>query len=136
MLAALAGVTATLEASRTYPFGIEQLPSVNVLTGEETIEPDEDTLGGAYPNQVRSLAIDLECRVAVESTTVIDDALDSLAYDIEQALSATPNLGGVVDVWRYDGAADVELSDEFESPVALRTIGYLATYRVDVRDPT
>lgn len=132
-LAAVPGVTLT--ASRVFPLEGADLPSVNVLTGAEDADPEVDAIGADYVNQVRILVMDVEIRASAPSEAVVDDTLDAVALDVEGAVAADAGILALVDVWRYQGAGDVELTDELEIAVALRTLTYLATYRVNTTDP-
>ena len=131
----LATTGANVSIGRVYPETIPTLPALNIITGNEEIDAEEQILispdSGKWP-QDRRVEYDIEMRAAGAS---LDDTLDQIALEVETALNADAKLGGECDKIEYVGSEASELSGEVEEPIGLRTLSYLVHYRVDARDP-
>ena len=134
IVTALGGLTANVTIGAVYLEQPENLPAVNVVTGDETVTDDQQvmaTTGAIQLFQIRELAMQFECR-ALDSP--LDDALDALALEVEQALGVDVTLGGAADRVVYSGCAR-EGAGDLEKPAGLLTLDYQVFYRVDARDP-
>lgn len=134
IVAALGGLTANVTVGEVYPEQPETLPAVNVVTGDETVTDDQQVMASAGDIkllQIRELAMQLECR-ALDSP--LDDALDALALEVEQALGVDVTLGGAADRIVYSGCS-TDRAGDLEAPAGVLTLDYQVFYRVDARDP-
>lgn len=133
-MTALASTSATVVVGRVYPDDESGMPSINIVTGDETVIEAEQVLN---PNsagrwiQPRALEFEIECRVVGAAP---DDALDAVALEVEQALGADVTLGGACEKFEHTGSSG-ELAGEIDKPIGLRTLSYVAMFRVDMRDP-
>lgn len=134
IVVALSGIGATVVVGRVYPDDETGTPGVNVVTGDETVLEEQQTMNPNSVNawiQTRALEMDIECRVVGAST---DDLLDATALEVEQALGADVTLGGECDKIEY-ASSSAELAGDIDKPIGLRTLSYMVLYRVDARDP-
>ena len=140
ILTALGGLTGvTVAVGKVYPETVPSLPAINVVTGDETVDPEAQATG--YPPGLpgkwvdeRSCEYEIECRATATDELVLDDAVDALVLQAETALNANRNLSGAATDWAYVGSSG-ESTGDLEQPVGLRTLLYRAIYRVDARDP-
>jgi len=85
--------------TRVLPYKRVELPALAVYTPTETVNVDVDTA----PRELeRSPELVIEGAVKAAGSENVDDALDAMALEIENALHADPTFGGV--------AADAVLS--------------------------
>ena len=134
VVAALAPVTANITVGIVYPEQPDNLPSVNVLTGDETVVEEEDvmaSMGAITVIATRTLEMQMEVRALADP---LDDALDAIALEVEQALGADETLGGQAKRIRYTGCT-TDRAGDLEQPSGLMTMAYEVFYRVDSRDP-
>lgn len=136
-LGTLTGVN--VSAGRVNPEVVPDLPAVNVVTGDEEVDPDQQATGyppsppGKWVDE-RSCEYEIECRATVLAGGALDDAVDALVLQVETALNANRDLSGAATDWSYQGSTS-ESTGDLEQPVGLRTLLYRAIYRVDARDP-
>lgn len=126
----LAGETVAgsrVEATRIAPYRRQELPAIGVYTLEETVD------GESALTAPRELTRELKLEIAgwVTPGSSVDDAMDALALQIEQAMEADPTLGGVAG----DSilvSTTTGLQGEGEQLMGLVTLEYSVTYRTDV----
>jgi hypothetical protein len=82
--------------------------------------------------QARELQIDIEARV--KSTSHLDDALDTIAVEVESAIAGDTTLNGLVKFIELQGT-DIEFDDDLEQPIGLISMRWLCLYYVDSSDP-
>lgn len=123
----LSGITGvTLYESRVYPFS--QLPAIAIYTETERVEIDESSMG----RQQRILAVIIEIRA--QASEDVDDELDRLAAEVEQAIAADQTLSGTCDHIEYAGmTSDFETG---EQQTGLMSMEFAAEYRINPSNPT
>ncbi len=134
IVAALGGISANVTVGIVYPEQPENLPAVNVLTGDETVTDDQQVMATTLQPalyQIRELVMQFECRALVDP---LDDALDALALEVEQALGVDVTLGGAADRIVYSGCS-TDREGDLEAPAGVLTLDYQVFYRVNARDP-
>lgn len=108
--------------------------SLRVLVGlrPETTRSEEgdDELG---PYHDRDLPVRIEGRV--RGRTDLEDALDDICLEVEQALAASASVNAMVSSIDLQ-ATWTELSGELEKLVGVVTMDWLVVYRVDYSAPT
>lgn len=97
--------------TRLVPIDPERMPAAAVYTMTETIDEDSLDSGPRVYDRRASVIVDVACAGRTESDLLpqgeepiedlVDDQLDSIAWDIEQVLLADVTLGldFVLDVW-------------------------------------
>jgi len=76
--------------TRYFPLQTANLPAILVYTNEESIE--EYTLGTSTRTQIRILQVIIEAHA--QGTSDIDDTLDTISEEIEEAMCVDPSRGG------------------------------------------
>lgn len=108
--------------TRYFPLQTANLPALLIYTNEESIE--EYTIGASTRTQIRLLQVIIEAHV--QGTANIDDTLDTIAEEVEEAMCADPTRGG--------NANDTKLvNTEYEFDTGSQKIGlarftYAITY--------
>jgi hypothetical protein len=111
---------ANVFASRVYPIDDTQLPALLINTDGEEIEPNATGL------LIRSLA--LAIRVLVRKPGVgLDDDLDTIAEDVEEAMATGPLLAGASEQMTLTALA-VEFDREGDAPFGVLTLNYRIDY--------
>jgi hypothetical protein len=107
-------------ASRVYPIEDSQLPALMVNTDAEEIEPN------AAGVLIRSLT--LAVRVLVRKPGGgLDDDLDTIAEDVEEAMALGPLLPGASEQITLTSLA-VEFDREADAPFGVLTLNYRIDY--------
>lgn len=123
LIAASTGAGSAVFGNRATPIWDETLPIILVFAREETSVSHQ--LGDSKLR--RKLTLVVEGRV--EANTSLEDALDSLAYDIEAAMRAAPRFGLDDDV--ADSVltgTTLELSAAGEKPIGAVSLTYEVLY--------
>jgi hypothetical protein len=121
--AALSGIGASVHVTRVWPVAETELPAVLVYTNGEAIEQEQ--FGGL----VRRL--NLVAEVVVQGAD-LDDAMDSVLVEVEQALGV--GLGALVTDL-VPSSVEVSTSTEGSAPIGRLRLAYEATYRTAFADP-
>lgn len=119
----LATTSTRVYRSRVYPLAEGKLPGLCVYTGSETSQADTLTRPRV---KTRNLEVMIEAYAV--ATTNLDDTLDQICTEVEEAL--------VVDVTRGGKAKDtvvtateIEFGGESEKPVGIARMTVLVTYQ-------
>lgn len=128
LLSELVGLPTTganVTANRIYPYSIDQLPALNVVIESESRMEDDDTMG---TDQVRELTLIIEGRAIGDSA--LDDTLDDMAAEVEQALAQSIELAGLVRYLNYNGS-EIDILKDGEQLIGLVTLEYVVEYSVN-----
>lgn len=109
---------------RPDPLTPQEMPGLVVTTPNEQISDDFSSFSGGAVKYGRSMAILV---TAYDAGRPIDDRLDRMALEIEQALGADPTLGGILktlDLVRTDVSVD-----EATKRIGQLTLAFEAIYR-------
>jgi hypothetical protein len=133
VVTALAGLPSTGDkvfATRTYPVDATELPVLCVYTlGEDS----EIHSAGASRSLLRNLQLEVEAIAAVNGS--LDDTLDQLALEVEQALAVDPTFGGQC----YDcslAATKIAIRGEGEKETGAAVMTFALRYRTRASDPS
>lgn len=119
--AELAGI-APVHVARVYPVDEADLPVLLVYTNGEQLT------GDTFGNLARSLEVVVEI---VAQTAALDDAMDALLAQVEQALA-----GGLAMATSFlPTEIDVTTSADGSAPIGRLRLTYEATYRTSFADP-
>jgi hypothetical protein len=116
--------------SRVYPLAESKLPGILIYTPQESSQVDSIT-------KPRGLArgVNVVVEGVVESTGALDDDLDQIAVEVEQALGADPSLGGLVKDTRLSGTQIMHAGDG-KKPVGAIRMTFEVIYRTPENNPT
>ena len=109
--------------SRVYPIEQDDLPAAKVYYGEETLLDEQQTID---PPWIRSLLLNVE--VVTLQNTGMEDTLDQVMYEIEQAFLGDRTLSGTVINTMYAGTSEPELSGEGEKPAVSMIVTHEVIY--------
>jgi hypothetical protein len=128
LVAADTGAADRVYGSRKLPWRNLDLPVLNVLTPDE----ESDDQGTAPRELTRKLTLVIEGWVTANE--YVDDAMDALAYQVEQAMHADPDLGdAAVDLVLV--STDTQVGIEGDRQMGLVELTYLVTYRTLAPEP-
>lgn len=127
--AALSGMATAQNVftSRLTPAQAAVLPCALVFTNEETTSPMDK--GGGL---LRDLTVAIEGHASAAAD--IADTLDTIAKEIEAAVAAAGDLGGLV-VSVHLTATDIEMTGEGERPAGLVRLEYHMLYHTSEAAP-
>lgn len=131
IVTALTGLTTTgsnVFRSRIYPLEKAKLPGLCIYTRSETTEFDTLTIS-------RSVQRELEVAVEayVSATANYDNTLDTIAVQVEEALTADVTLGGLSKDMQVTGF-EAEFAGDGEQPVAVGRFTVAVQYRTAEND--
>lgn len=135
VVTALAGLTTT--GSRVYAGRVRQLtdanlPGLSVYTTSEEIDHGDDT--GVIGTRKLTRRITLTIEATVKAVGDVDSTLDTIAKEVETALSAVPTLGGLAkDMWLQ--SQEKELDGASESKIGSLVMEYLIIVRTAENAP-
>lgn len=129
IVALLAGLPNVGEG-RVYPYAVDELPSVDVVTSSDVLE--RETMGGAQSDAIRVLTVDVVMRAEGDGYLA---ALDTIALAAEQAIAVDRSLAGLSDNLRLM-ATELEVDNTVgETPIAALTQTWEVTYTARSIDP-
>lgn len=112
-----------VHTSQVFSWRVRDLPGVAVYTLSETVDPESHQTA---PRELRR-----ELRLAIEGAVVagadVDDALDSLAREIERAMHGDERLGGTAAEAVLQGT-EIMLFEDGEQLVGVVRLVYGVTY--------
>jgi hypothetical protein len=124
----LTGLTTTGDrvfAGRVTPIGQNEVPGLRLFVDEESI--DAGTIHGPAVLE-RGLTIRVECCAALADG--LDDELDQMALEVEEAIAADTTLGGILNGAIVPTSIDIDRSGEGATPIGQLTITFAAAYEV------
>ncbi len=98
--------------SRVYPLDANSLPALLVYTKREASAPDTIGLPRTFTREVT-----LTCEVYVKAVDGYDDQIDTIAAEVEAALYAAGDFGGLIKD-AYLVGTDVNYQDGADQPLA------------------
>jgi hypothetical protein len=129
-LTGLATTGANVVRAPFYPQGAAaKLPGLAIRSGEE--EPTDEG-----PARFVTRAYQVVIEVAIQATQDLDDQLDAILVEVEQALRTDPSRGGLAIDTIYEATGQPEYDEDQGKPVAFLPITYRILYRVREDDPT
>lgn len=132
LLTGLATTGANVSKNRVYPYTEGRLPALSIRSGDEVHWEEGDAIGDS--EEWRLLTLHVEVRALAGAD--VDDELDQIAVEIENALSGDSKLGGLLKrSIEYEGADEPSLEDGGKLPIGLMGLHYTAYYVVDFGDP-
>lgn len=128
-LTGLATTGSRVFKTRLYPIGEAKLPAILIYANSE----DNSIQSIGQPRlSVRTLSVSVEC--VAKATSSIEDTLDQMALEVEEAVYTDVTLGGLTkDV--VLSSTEIEISAEGDQPVGGIRLNYLATYAVREDNP-
>jgi hypothetical protein len=112
-------------SARLSPIAQDQLPALNIFVDDESIElqtiHDPAMLS-------RSVTIRIDCLSALADG--LDDDLDQIALEVEDAIAADVTLGGLLNGAMIPGGIEVDRSGDGAVPIGRLTLVYQAQYEV------
>jgi hypothetical protein len=120
--------------SRVVPFKRLQLPALAVYALEEPVDPESRST--APRELTRNLQLRVECVVAASED--VDDAMDALALQVEDAIDADETFGGeAADA--ILASTSLEIGERGDQPIGVVSLTYAVTYYTrpsDAADPS
>jgi hypothetical protein len=132
VVTALTGLTTTgsnVFATRVYPLASAKLPGLCIYTAAEDAELE---IMGSNRTLMRSLDVIVEAYA--QGTTTVDNSLDQIALEIEEALAADSGVDALVkDI--YLTRTDIDLDGgESEKVIGAARLTFRAVYRTAEND--
>ena len=124
---ALTGLTTTgsnVFKGRYYSLQSAKLPALCVYTGSEAAEIN---VMGSSRGSDRLVSVTIEGYV--KSSNVVEDTLDQIAVEVEEAIAADVTLGGIAKDTTYAGF-ELDANADPEQTVAVMRINFVTRYRV------
>lgn len=132
-ITALTGLTSTADrvhGTRLRALSADDLPALLITTADETIEP----VGIDQPQWIeRSLA--LRIIGLVKQTESLDNALDTIAAEVETVMGAAAPLGDLAEVVGLE-SIETELEAVLDKPVGVIVLNYRIRYTTAANAPT
>ena len=120
-------VSSRVYQSRVYPLTEAQLPAVTVYTGAET--SGLQTIGTKTLMRTANIHID----VYAKATADLDDDLDAIAVQIEEAIAGDFTVNGLAkDAVLI--STDIDFSGETEQPVGMARLTFAVRYITAIDD--
>jgi hypothetical protein len=128
VVAALAGINATVLPERRHRIDSSLRPCVIVSCGTDDIDPGLSSMG--MPTFDVEHAQQVTCEVHVEAADgeAASEAIDELELEIESALAAAGDLGGIVEILAPVNS-ELEAETAQDRVIATRSITYTAQWR-------
>lgn len=120
-------VSSRVYQSRVYPLTEAQLPAVTVYTGAET--SGLQTIGTKTLMRTANINID----VYAKATADLDDDLDAIAVQIEEAIAGDFTVNGLAkDAVLI--STDIDFSGETEQPIGMARLTFAVRYITAIDD--
>ncbi len=129
LLTGLSTTGAKVYNTRLYPYDeIEHIPSLNIYAGP-TIFDEESAVMGNIQAKITTIIVEIRVKDPVNQS----QELETINAEVEDAIMTDRTLGGIVNCVDYVGT-EVERS-VLDQPVALATLEFEVSYRVNATDP-
>ena len=112
-------------SARLSPIPQDRLPALNIFVDDEAIEVQ--TIHDPVMLQ-RNAAVRVECISALADG--LDDDLDQIALEVEHAIAADSDLGGILNGTMTPSGVEIDRSGEGSVPVGRLTLVYQVQYEV------
>lgn len=133
VVARLTGLPSTgsrVYATRAYPVDAASLPALCVYTLSETSE-----LATIGPNGALRRSLDLVVEAVAKVNATLDDTLDGLAFDVEQAIAGDRTLGGYAKDCVL-ASTSIAVRGEAEKETGSAVMTFAVTYWTRAVDPS
>lgn len=120
----LATTGTSVYKGRFYPINGNKLPAICVYTGGET---SGINVMGSSRGTDRDL--DLTIEVYARSKATVEDLLDQISVEVEEAIASDTSIGGLAKDIVYSGL-EFDADADPEQTVAVARLNYIVTYRV------
>ena len=120
-------VSSRVYGSRVYPLTEAKLPAITVYAGNETSALI--TMGAK--KLTRTVAINVD--VYERATANLDDDLDAICVQVEEAIAADFTLSGLAKTTVLS-STDIDFSGEAEQPVGVARLTFDVLYHTDIGD--
>ncbi len=117
-------------ASQAGFFQANQLPGINILTGDESLVKRYQQAGCS----VQLIQIDVFVEIYVLECHHFEDVLDEHCVSVQRALAPDTTLNALVHGFEFNGSI-ISRNREGEVPFILRALTYLTHYTVNWNDP-
>lgn len=127
------GLTTTgSNVHESWVYSHDTLPDLSVYTGREIVLEEGKTLGN---RQRIGLEIVIEARAKpAEGEDSYDDQLDTICAEVQTAMAADSDLGGLMELCVYQGM-DPDRSGALERPSGIARMLYRGIYRIAANAP-
>lgn len=125
LLDSLATTSDRVYVSRLHPLPADKLPALRVFVDDEQITREKIHDPAIL---ARSVTIRIDCVASLASG--LDDDLDQIALEVEDAISADTTLGGLLNSGLIPSGIEVDRSADGEAPIGRLTVVYEAQYDV------
>jgi hypothetical protein len=109
--------------TRMIPYKANELPAIAVYTLTETVDPKSRA---SAPQELARTA-ELAIEGALEAKQTVDDDLDSLAFDIENAIEADDTLSGTVS-WVWLKTTELSVLERGDQRIGVVRLVFEAAY--------
>ena len=120
-------VSTRVYGSRVYPLTEAKLPAIPVYAGGET--SGLQTMGLKTLTRTVSVSVDVYAR----ATQTLDDDLDAICVQVEEAIAAQYTLNGLSKNTVLS-STDIDFSGEAEQPVGVARLNFDVLYHTDIDD--
>lgn len=120
-------VSSRVYGSRVYPLTEAKLPAITVYTGGEASELN--TMGLKTLSRTLSVSVDVYAR----ATQTLDDDLDAICVQVENAIAAQYTLNGLSKNTVLS-STDIDFSGDAEQPVGVARLTFDVLYHTSIDD--
>jgi hypothetical protein len=117
-------------ATRSAPLAMNALPAILIYTRDERLDPTSDYPVPGRRRRVMRLAIE-----AVASGDAADDAVDEIAWAIEQAFDRDNTIGNRIEMARLS-QTEIDAGDEGDRTIVAARLTYDVAYWIIASDGT
>jgi hypothetical protein len=126
LVSAVTAAGSRVTSTRVEPHRAGQLPAISVYTLSESVRPESAM---AAPLELtRDLKLEIAGWVAHTAEVPVDEAMDSLAAEIERAMDANRYLGGELAESVLE-STEMSVRDDADPIVGIVTLTYAVMYR-------
>lgn len=118
-------VSSRVYATRFYPLTQAKLPAITIITNQEA--SDLLTMGAGASSRSMVRNVDVVVSVYENATASLDNAIDAIATQIEEAIGADYTLGGIAKKSVLTSTS-IDFSGETEQPVGIATLTFTVQY--------
>ena len=120
-------VSSRVYSSRVYPLTQANLPALTIYTGSES--SGLQTMGVKTLSRTASIMVD----AYVRSTANVDDTIDSICVQVEEAIASDYTLNGIAKNTVLI-STDIDFSGEAEQPVGIARLTFSVLYVTSIND--
>ena len=120
-------VSSRVYSSRVYPLTQANLPALTIYTGSE--RSGLQTMGVKTLSRTANIMVD----AYVRSTANVDDTIDSICVQVEEAIASDYTLNGIAKNTVLI-STDIDFSGEAEQPVGIARLTFSVLYVTSIND--